>query len=80
MPYKILLSLRLTILGEYNLWIRLWRVYVGKQPIITRQNMVQDIIDGESYPLTGRERKLEVRKSEFKKIWDNDYYEFGNQY
>ena len=75
MPYKILLSLRLTILGEYNLWIRLWRVYVGKQPIITRQNMVQDIIDGESYPLLGRERKLEERKSEFKKIWDNDYYE-----
>mgnify|MGYP001592533395 CR=1 FL=1 len=68
------------ILGEYNLWIRLWREYMlVKQPIITRQNMVQDIIDGESYPLllVEQEKIEEVKKKvEFKKIiWDNDYYE-----
>ena len=68
------------VLGEYNLWIRLWREYMlTKQPIITRQNMLQDMIESESNRLLliEKEKIAEVRKAiEFNEIiWENEYYE-----
>lgn len=67
-------------LGEYSLWIRLWREYMlmGK-PIITRQNWTTDtdkltVIDQllvEKEKLNELSEKVNLKT----KVWENRYYE-----
>lgn len=67
-------------LGEYSLWIRLWREYIlAGQPLLTRQNLTTDRtkIDVLGQILVEKERSSELnqRIKLKQKIWENNYYE-----
>lgn len=68
------------VLGEYSLWIRLWREYMlAGQPLLTRQNLSTDRtkLDTLEQMLVEKERSSELnqRIKLKQKIWENNYYE-----
>lgn len=68
------------ILGEYSLWIRLWREYIlAGQPLLTRQNLTTDSakLDVLGQILVEKERVEELgqRINLKQELWENSYYE-----